>query len=86
MRVDSPTALTVPTVNYLSFLSPNKKINLFISIQRVFVKDFSASIHLSKCATRVDNLRVLDFLKISNEVLFRKKIEKRVKHNVSMLP
>ena len=50
MHVDSLTALTVPTINFLSFLSPNEicLINLFISIQQVFVRDVGASIHRSE--------------------------------------
>ena len=50
MHVDSLTALTVPSINFLSFLSPNEiyMIKLFIPIQRVFVRDFGASIHRCK--------------------------------------
>ena len=95
MHVDSLTALTVPTINFLSFLSPNEiyMIKLFIPIQRVFVRDFGASIHRCKlvdcsnykwsekqgnsCETRVVNPRVLNFLKISNEVLFRNKNQEK---------
>ena len=50
MRVVSLTALTVPTINILSFFFCNEiyMINLFISIQQVFVRDVGASTHRSE--------------------------------------
>ena len=51
MRVDSLTALTVPIINFLSFLlAPDEMymINIFMSIQRVFVRDFGTLIHRSR--------------------------------------
>ena len=51
MHVDSLTALTMPTINFLSFLSPNEIYIYDKSIHinpASFDRDFSASIHRSE--------------------------------------